>query len=324
MIFNRNLKLFGLAIVLSSIVLFGTSAIKKDPSRLHTITVKSPEDLQSLFSFRGQRMPFVSAHRGGSLRGFPENCIATFENTLKYTHAILEIDPRYTKDSLMVLHHDPTLGRTVDASGNVINYTLEELRKMNLKDSEGNITQFHMPEFDEVLEWTKGKTILVIDQKDVSAKERLKKVEEHNAVSNVILIVYSFNDAVLCYNLNHKILMEVMIPSIEKVLEFDKTGVPWKNVIAFVGHNLPEDSELYDLIHRRGALCMAGSSRNIDLKFLSGQVTDFNTLKGDYMGFFTKGIDLIETDIPVNLGPLINGVIPSDFPSKKFFSEKSF
>ncbi len=324
MSFNGNSKFFGLAIVLSSIIFIGSIAFKKDSSKFHAITVKSPEDLHSLFMFSGQRVPFVSAHRGGSLPGFPENCIATFENTLKYTHAIMEIDPRYTKDSAMVLHHDPTLGRTVDGKGNVVSYTLQELRKMKLKDSKGNITQYHMPAFDEVLEWAKGKTILVIDQKDVTAKERLKKVEEHNAIANVILIVYSFDDAVLCYKLNHNIVMEVMITSIEKVLEFDRTGVPWKNVIAFVGHNLPEDSKLYDLIHQRGALCMAGSSRNVDLKFLSGQVTDFSTLKDDYMGFFTKGIDLIETDIPVYLGPLINEVIPANFHSKKYFSLKSF
>ena len=321
---RRNSIFFCLTLIVSSIILFGFKKSEKESSTLHVITLKNSKDLHSILKYSGQRVPFVSAHRGGALADFPENCIPTFENTLKKTYAIMEIDPRYTKDSLMVLHHDPALGRTVDAKGAVINFTLAELQQMKLKDLKGNVTEYHMPTFDEVLEWAKGKTILVIDQKDVSAKDRLRKVEEHNAVANVILIVYSFEDAKLCYSLNKDIMMEVMIPSEDKVLEFDKTGVPWKNVVAFVGHNLPEKQKLYDLIHQRGALCMAGSSRNVDMKILTGQTAHISTLKGEYMGFFTRGIDLIETDIPSSLGPLVNETVPPSFPAKKFFRKKSF
>ncbi|HEX2976572.1 MAG TPA: glycerophosphodiester phosphodiesterase family protein [Bacteroidales bacterium] len=316
----KNNTASALVLMLASLFLFGFT---KDTARLHVIDVKKVADLHAVFKYNGHRAPFISAHRGGSLPGFPENSIATYENTLKNTYAIIELDPRYTKDSAMVIHHDPTLGRTVEGKGNVIDYTLAELRKMKLKDSRGSVTDYHMPTFDEVLEWAKGRTILVIDQKDVSAKERLRKTEEHNCVQNVILIVYSFEDAKLCYSLNKDIVMEVMIPNEEKVLEFDKTGVPWKNVVAFVGHNLPDNPALYKMIHDRGALCMAGSSRNVDLKFLRNQVSDFSMLKNEYMDFFTKGIDLIETDVPVNLGPLVNPAVPADHPVKKYFREKS-
>lgn len=301
---------------------FTMSGFAQDSPNYHLMAIRKSGDLHDIFKYRGEKAHFVSAHRGGSLPGFPENCIATFENTLKSTFAIMEIDPRYTKDSLMVLHHDPSLGRTVDGTGPVINYTLAELQKMNLKDSEGKVTNLHMPSFDEVLEWAKGKTILVIDQKDVSAKERLRKAEEHNCVQNVILIVYSFEDAKLCYSLNKDVMMEVMIPSVDKVLEFDKTGVPWKNVVAFVGHQVPADPELFRMIHQRGALCMAGSSRNIDLKFLNGNTSDISALKGDYMDFFAKGVDLIETDIPSHLGPLVNPGLPGTSAVKKYFREK--
>jgi glycerophosphoryl diester phosphodiesterase len=136
------------------------------------LAIKKASDLHKIFKYRSEKTNFVSSHRGGPLPGFPENCIETFENTLKYTYAILEIDPRYTKDSLMVLHHDPVLGRTADGEGPVIKYTLAELQKMNLRDSEGNITDLHMPSFAEALDWAKGKTVLVVDQKDVSAKAR--------------------------------------------------------------------------------------------------------------------------------------------------------
>lgn len=308
-------------VILGSLFLF---SFTRDSPELHVITVKKVADLHQIFKYNGHRSPFISAHRGGSLPGFPENSMATYQNTLKNTYAIIELDPRYTKDSAMVIHHDPVLGRTSEGEGNVTDYTLAELLKLRLKDSKGNLTDYHMPTFDDVLEWAKGRTILVIDQKDVSAKDRLKKAEEHNCVQNIILIIYSFADAKLCYSLNKNVLMEVMIPNEEQVLEFDKTGVPWKNVIAFVGHNLPDNPGLYKMIHERGALCMAGSSRNVDLKFLRGETADINTLKSEYMDFFTKGIDLIETDIPVSLGPLVNPLVPADHPAKKYFQKKAF
>ena len=132
---------------------------------------------------------------------------------------------------------------------------------MKLKDLNGNITEYKIPTLDEALEWAKGKTILVLDQKDVPVAQRVKKVEEHKAIANVILIVYSFDDAALCHKLNNNIMMEVMIPDIEKAVEFEKTGVPWRNVVAFVGHNLPVDPELYEFLHQKGVLCIAGSSR---------------------------------------------------------------
>lgn len=318
---SSNVRVSWLVLILASVLL---SASVKDSTRYHVLAIKKSSDLHNIFKYRGVKAHFVSAHRGGSLPGFPENCIATFENTLKNTFAIMEIDPRWTKDSLMVLHHDAMLGRTVDGTGPLINYTLAELQKMNLKDSKGNVTDLHMPTFDEALEWAKGKTVLVIDQKDIPAKDRLRKAEEHNCVQNVILIVYSFEDARLCYSLNKDVMMEVMIPSVEKVLEFDRTGVPWKNVVAFVGHQVPQDPELFRMIHERGALCMAGSSRNVDLKFLNGQTSDISTLKSEYMDFFAKGVDLIETDIPVQLGPLVNPGLPETSALKKYYKEKTF
>lgn len=315
---NRKVRISGLIITITILVSGFTVLQQKSPG-LHLITVKSSKDLHSIFKYNGQRARFVSAHRGGALPGFPENCIETFENTLKHTFAILEIDPWYTTDSAMVLHHDPTLSRTTNGEGHITEYSLSELRRLKLKDMNGKLTDYHMPTLDEALEWAKGKTILVLDQKNVSARDRLKKVEEHNAIANAVLIVYSFEDAKLCYSLNKDVMMEVMIPNAEKVHEFDKTGVPWSNVVAFVGHNVPEDPVLYKMIHDRGAMCMAGSSRNVDKEFLAGQSNDISRFSNQYLRFFEQGIDIIETDIPVYLGPLVNPAMPSKSLARKFF-----
>jgi glycerophosphoryl diester phosphodiesterase len=320
---NRVL-VFTVFILPAATILFGSKYPIQDSVKLHHINVKTPKELHSLFHYTGEPLPVVSAHRGGSLDNYPENCIETFENTLKYTYAIIECDPRYSKDSAIVLHHDPTLERTTNGKGVVVNYTLRELKRLKLKDPSGTITDYRIPTLDEALEWAKGNTILVLDQKDVPVIARVKKVEEHNAEANVILIVYSFEDARICYNLNNNIMMEVMIPDIEKAAEFEKSGIPWENVVAFVGHNVPADKELYELIHQKGALCLAGSSRSIDRKYLNGSVKEFESLKNDYMEFLNKGIDVIETDLPILLGPVLNKKMPSNSTKTKYLNERGY
>jgi glycerophosphoryl diester phosphodiesterase len=102
-------------------------------------------------------------------------------------------------------------------------------------------------------------------------------------------------------------MMEVMITSREKFATFDKTGIPWSNIIAFVGHSPPRDSGLYGLIHAKGTSCMAGTSRNIDRQFIDQHITRIESLSKAYHGLIDKGIDLIETDIPREVGQLIYG-----------------
>ena len=97
--------------LLPLLFLFGpTAALSQEPpNQLHRIDTQRAAGLHELFRRTTEPLPFVSAHRGGPQPGFPENCLATFENTLKHTFAILEIDPRYARDGAIVVHHDATL-----------------------------------------------------------------------------------------------------------------------------------------------------------------------------------------------------------------------
>lgn len=101
-------------------------------SPFHRIHAASPNELRELFVYSKEWMPLVSAHRGGPVPGYPENCIETFEHTLEYAYSMLEIDLRYSKDGHIVLHHDPTLDRTTTGSGPVDDYTLAELKKTQI------------------------------------------------------------------------------------------------------------------------------------------------------------------------------------------------
>jgi glycerophosphoryl diester phosphodiesterase len=73
----------------------------------------------------------VIAHRGGALEA-PENTLYAFEHAVSISpKVILELDVHYTKDKQIVIFHDRTLERTTNGTGELKNYTLEELRKLD-------------------------------------------------------------------------------------------------------------------------------------------------------------------------------------------------
>ncbi|MCU0917031.1 MAG: glycerophosphodiester phosphodiesterase family protein [Planctomycetes bacterium] len=288
-------------------------------SGLHTINAGTPQGLQDLFTPGPEALPLVSAHRGGAGPGFPENCLATFAQTLRHCWAMLEIDPRYTKDGQLVLNHDPTLDRTTSGTGRVADYTLAELKELRLKDRSGQLTEHRITTLDEALTWAQGKAILVLDKKEMPIPDVVRKIEEHHAEAYVMVMAYSFEDIKQCHALNQNIMMEVMVGDGQRLAAFDQTGVPWRNVIAFVGHTPPQEAGLCARIHAKGARCLAGTSRNIDLRFLKGQAVRMASLEPDYRALLQMGVDVIETDIPREVGPLLYANQPVPASKAKYF-----
>lgn len=279
---------------------------------LYIIAADNPRELKDFFHYTDKRIPFISAHRGGAAPGFPENCLATFENTLRHIPAILEVDPRYTKDSVIVLMHDPTLDRTTNGTGKVADHTWEELKELRLKDPEGSLTDYRIPTLAEALKWAKGKTVLILDQKDVPVAARVRAIEEQDAGASAMLIVYSYEEASECYALNKDLMMEVMVPDAEKATAFERTGVPWENIIAFVGHKKPQDKSIYELIHGKGTMCVVGSSRIYDKEFLAGD-------KQAYEKLIAEGADIIEADLAIPAGEAIKSLAPRNSPKSVWF-----
>src|SRR6185369_5930457 len=147
--FRRTEEMLRIALTVLFLILGNVSAFAQNVTRpaeakapLHRIDPKTAEGLRKILAYSAERLPVVSAHRGGPQAGFPENCIATFENTLQHTYAFLEIDPRLTKDGAIVVLHDPTLERTTTGRGKLADLTLAEVRKLRLKDPQGNVTPY--------------------------------------------------------------------------------------------------------------------------------------------------------------------------------------
>jgi glycerophosphoryl diester phosphodiesterase len=259
-------------------------------------------------AYSNNALPLVSAHRGGARDGFPENCIATFSNTIAHIPSIIEVDPRYTADSIIVLMHDATLERTSTGTGKVTDHTYNQLLQYRLKDPGGNITGYTIPTLDETIEWARNRTILILDRKDVPIEARVAKIAEHNAESFVMVMAYSFDEAIRCFQMNPDVMMEIMLPDTLQVKRFDETGVPWRNTVVFVSHNLVADTRIFEMIHSRGAKCIVGSSRNYDLAYKNGEIGSLYELNEKYRSMIEAGADIIEADLAIEAGSAIEAI----------------
>jgi len=76
------------------------------------------------------RKPWVIAHRGASGHA-PENTLAAYERAVELGAGFIETDLHLTRDARFVAIHDSTLERTTNGRGNVHDFTLGELRKLD-------------------------------------------------------------------------------------------------------------------------------------------------------------------------------------------------
>jgi glycerophosphoryl diester phosphodiesterase len=114
-------------------------------------------------------------------------------------------------------------------------------------------------------------------------------------------------------------MMEVMIPNRKRFEEFDKAGVPWNHIVAFVGHTPPTDMELIEMIHAKGTCCMVGTSRNLDRQLIANRAGDTSAIEQEYRTLVQNGADLIETDLPREVGKLLYGESAVPASKSQFF-----
>ena len=161
-----NYKLRNYLLLLLVLLLFAQCDQKQNKSKTSST---SETELQQFFKYTGDSSIIISGHRGNWRNSsYPDNSLEGLIYVTEHVPDVFfEIDPRLTKDSVIVLMHDATLERTTDGQGKLNEYTWEELQDIRLKDSEGNITQYRIPTLEEVIRWSIGKTVLDLDRKDV-------------------------------------------------------------------------------------------------------------------------------------------------------------
>ncbi len=260
----------------------------------HYIRIDTKEQLYDYFRLSPDRGVVISGHRGGMSAGYPENCIESFEKTLTYMESFFEIDPRLTKDSVIVLMHDSTIDRTTTGTGRLSDYTYAELAQFTLVDRDGNATPYNIPTLKECIEWSRGKTILNFDIKDVPHDFMSDFVASLDPVpQNVMYTVRNAEQARMYLDRNPAAMLSCWCHTEEEFAAYEAAGVPWGQVMAYVGPRmLPERDSLYRALRANGVMCMISVAPTHDKA-----PTDAEKIAG-YQTDIATAPDVIETDYP--------------------------
>lgn len=256
--------------------------------------------LLNAFHYSPGNSIIVSGHRGGTEDGFPENCLETFQHIFSIMPAFFEIDPRLTKDSVIVLMHDETIDRTTTGSGKISEYTWEELQQFRLKDHQGNATSFKIPRLDEVMDWSKGKTFVNLDKKDVPMEMIVALISKKQAEDHVMLTVHTGKQARFYHDYFPNIKLSAFCRNTQEYKDMANSEAPWENMIAYVGPTINEQNEkIVELLHANGVRCM------ISLAPTHDKLKTTEERRTNYCAEIAKKPDIIESDRPLEVGCVI-------------------
>jgi glycerophosphoryl diester phosphodiesterase len=296
---------------------FVTAPVHAQTSQMHVLKISTPQQLQQYFKYTGNDIPLISGHRGGPHKGAPENSIEAFAHTLSFTPATFEIDPRLTKDSVVVLLHDDTLDRTTTGHGKLNSYTWAEVKKLQLKDVDGNVTPYRIPTLEEAIVWAKGRTVLILDKKDVPFTTTAKLIKKHHAEAWVMITVHNAKEAKFYYDDNKDIMFEAFVKTKKAMEEYEQAGIPWAQIMAYVGpQDKPENKELFNLLHQRGVMCMISTAPSYD------KLPTAEERAKAYAQIIKSGADVIEADRAIEAAAAVRALAPAESEKLKFFGKK--
>ena len=164
----------------------------------------------------------VWAHRGAS--GYvPENTLEAFKKAVKLGADGIELDVQLSKDGELVVIHDETVDRVSGEHGFVKDYTLKELKKLNVSKLMKNYDKkTKIPTLEEVFDLLKNTEIVI----NVELKNGIfvyKGMEE-----KVLQLIddMDLRDRIWCSSFNHESIVRV-----KKLCPDIKCGLLFSDII---------------------------------------------------------------------------------------------
>jgi glycerophosphoryl diester phosphodiesterase len=227
------------------------------------------------------KVAFV-AHRGGIVRGYPENTIAAYRRAVSLGVHAIEIDLRGTSDGEIVIMHDETLHRTTNGKGKVSAHALAELRKLDAGGGE------RIPTYEEALKIVAGTGVqLLLDIKEGRTldKDRVVRLtERYHAVLNVIVGPRSLDDLRAFQSLNPNLRTLGFVPDTASIEPFVAAGV---DIIRLWPDWIKADPGIVSRVHALG---------------MPVWVTAADAPREELEKLIALGVDGILTDFPEMMG----------------------
>lgn len=130
---------------------------------------------------------YVVAHRGVH-DGIPENTLAAYRKAIELGADFVEIDLRETRDGHLVSIHNHTVDAyTSDADGPVHQFTLAELRALDIGSRIGpEWAGERIPTFEEILALCRGRVGIYLDLKQGSVDKMAALVRQYEMTHDVL------------------------------------------------------------------------------------------------------------------------------------------
>lgn len=254
----------------------------------HYRSFAGAEALSAYLRYGSEAGPLVSAHRGGPAPGYPENALATFERALRLAPALIECDVRLTQDSVLVLLHDETLGRTTTGRGLLQDASLAEVRRLRLVDNHGQVTPFRVPTLREALAWGEGRAVFTLDVKEsVPPAAVVRAVRHAEAYNRVVVIVYTLRDLRRYHQLAPRLMLSADVEDVEAAEEALRAVDP-DRLMAFVGVGSAPAAAV-DRLHAADVRAIVGTFGDIDDRAR-------RTGPAAYEALLERGADVLATD----------------------------
>ncbi|WKK57648.1 glycerophosphodiester phosphodiesterase family protein [Sphingobacterium sp. BN32] len=270
-------------------------SLQASAQKLHKLNFKTVDEMYKYFEYASDKK-VISGHRGTIENHMPENSIPSMKEVLKHTVAIFEIDPRLTKDSIPVMVHDATLDRTTTGTGKVIDYTWADLKKLKLKDKQGQATKYKINTLDEMIIWAKGKTILNLDKKDLPMEMTAEIIRKHDAYAWVWVTVHNVEQARFYLEKNPKQYLSMHIKTQQDLDKFVQSGLPFNRMIVYIGPEIKAaNQDMYKFFHEKGVMCMISSAPTYDKLLTKEERAE------KFRAVFADGASILESDLPIEV-----------------------
>lgn len=242
----------------------------------------------------GQSNFLVIAHRGAAGHT-PENTITSITKAIELGANAIEIDIRQTKDGVPVAIHDASVDRTTNGSGDVCDFTLDEIKQL---DAGGWFDEKYsgekVPTLSEAIETLNDTVKLIIEFKGgIGEYEGIEK--------NVIDIIqqYDVTDRVILksFDPNQIELLHGLIPDVPLLYVY-AVRIPWLGMIIDTGISFRSvyNMDVEYLQPHRFFLSesFVKEAQEVGFKIIAWGVND----EEDIIEAIEFGVDGIETDYP--------------------------
>jgi glycerophosphoryl diester phosphodiesterase len=110
---------------------------------------------------REQQNYILIAHRGGVINSTnAENSLPAMQAAAERGYAMVEIDLRLTKDSVLIIHHDADFKKYYGEDRSVVEMTWKEISRLRSNKNNSKVLRF-----EEALQFCSGKLNVMIDNK---------------------------------------------------------------------------------------------------------------------------------------------------------------